>query len=292
LPENQRRAALEALVAINPEAHNPLVSRLLGDAAETMPIRDRCALLLTGINRSEARAELLKILAVAPAHLQSVIAIGLAGSRPGAEKLLEAVGAGKASARLLQERFIELLMQKYPELQGRLAELTRGLPPADQRLQELLRQRHNHFAKARVDIKLGAKVFEKSCAICHQLGGQGAKVGPQLDGVGVRGIDRLLEDILDPNRNVDQSFRATTLALKNGQILSGLVLREEGEVVVLADAQGKEVRIPKKDIEERTVSQLSPMPGNLAEQIPEADFYNLLAYLLAQRVAPGAKAGQ
>jgi putative heme-binding domain-containing protein len=291
-PENQRRAALEALVAINPEAHIPLLSRLLGDTAEAMPIRERSASLLAGINRSEARAELLKILAVAPAHLQSVIAVGLAGSRPGAEKLLEAVGAGKASARLLQERFVQLLMQRYTDLQGRLAELTRGLPPADQRLQELMRQRHNHFVKARVEINRGAKVFEKSCAICHQIGGRGAKVGPQLDGVGVRGIDRLLEDILDPNRNVDQAFRATTLALKNGQVLSGLVLREEGEVVVLADSQGKEVRIPKKEIEERAVSRLSPMPSNLAEQIPEADFYNLLGYLLAQRASPAAKAAQ
>ena len=65
------------------------------------------------------------------------------------------------------------------------------------------------------------------------------------------------------------------------------MLREEGEVVILADAQGKEVRIPKGTIEERTVSQLSPMPANLVEQITEADFYHLMAYLLAQ--APNKK---
>jgi hypothetical protein len=63
-----------------------------------------------------------------------------------------------------------------------------------------------------------------------------------------------------------------------------LVLREEGEILVLADSQGKEVRVDKKEIEEKIVSQLSPMPANLAEQIPEADFYNLLAFLLLQRV--------
>jgi putative heme-binding domain-containing protein len=94
-----------------------------------------------------------------------------------------------------------------------------------------------------------------------------------------------LEDILDPNRNVDQAFRATTLVLKGGQIVSGLVLREEGEIVVVADAQGKEVRVPKSNIDERTVSQLSPMPANLVEQMSEADFYHLLAYLLVQRPA-------
>src|SRR5207253_1198721 len=125
-------------------------------------------------------------------------------------------------------------------------------------------------------------VFEKHCGICHQLGGKGTKVGPQLDGIGSRGIDRLLEDILDPNRNVDQAFRVTNFALKNGQVVSGLLLREEGEVWVLADAQGKEVRVPKSSVEQRQTSPLSPMPANLTDPIAEADFYRLLAYLLSK----------
>src|SRR5205807_179633 len=100
------------------------------------------------------------------------------------------------------------------------------------------------------------QVFDKSCANCHRLGGKGAKVGPQLDGIGIRGPERLLEDLLDPNRNVDQAFRMTTLALGNGQVVSGLLLAEEGEILVLADSQGKEVRVAKKEVEERKVSQL------------------------------------
>jgi putative heme-binding domain-containing protein len=132
----------------------------------------------------------------------------------------------------------------------------------------------------------GAKIFEKHCANCHQLASVGAKVGPQLDGIGLRGLDRLLEDVIDPNRNVDQAFRASTLALKNGQIVTGLVLREEGEVVIVADAMGKEVRVEKKTIDERAVSQMSPMPANVIDQLPEPDFYHLLAFLLNQRTPP------
>jgi len=110
----------------------------------------------------------------------------------------------------------------------------------------------------------------------------------QLDGVGIRGLDRLLEDTLDPNRNVDQAFRSTNLALKNGQTVTGLLLKEEGEILVLADQQGKELRIPKGSVEERSNSQMSSMPANLVDQIPEAEFYSLIAYLLEQRVAgPG-----
>ncbi len=56
-------------------------------------------------------------------------------------------------------------------------------------------------------------------------------------------------------------------------------------MLVLADHQGKEVRVPKASVEERTVSQLSPMPANVVDQVSEADFYHLLAYLLAQKPA-------
>src|SRR5205814_3248891 len=160
---------------------------------------------------------------------------------------------------------------------------TKGLPPADQRVQELLGKRRNAFAAGKPDAGLGAKVFEKHCSACHQIAGKGARVGPQLDGIGIRGLDRLLEDTLDPNRNVDQAFRTTQLVLKKGQVVTGLLLRQEGETLILADNQGKEVRVATKDIEERSLLLLSPMPANVVDLIPEADFHHLMAYLLAQR---------
>jgi hypothetical protein len=53
--------------------------------------------------------------------------------------------------------------------------------------------------------------------------------------------------------------------------------------VVLADNQGKEVRIEKKAIEERATSPLSPMPANWAEAMTGTELNHLLAYLLEQR---------
>src|SRR5262249_6464872 len=150
-----------------------------------------------GINQPAAQAELLKGFMAAPERLAVTIASGLAGSRTGAEKLLEAITAGKASPRLLQERAVEIRLQgvNLPGLKQKMADLTRGLPPADKRVQELLKQRRTGFLQAKTDPVAGMKVFEKHCANCHQLGNKGAKIGPQLDGVGIRGLDRLLEDI-------------------------------------------------------------------------------------------------
>jgi putative heme-binding domain-containing protein len=289
-PEANRRAALSALPAIDPGRAVAPLARVLADAGEPLPLREQAAGSLASANRPEAHAKLLEALQTAPARLATAFATGLAGSGPGAEKLLDAVAAGKASARLLQEPAVgvRLRQTKVPGLRERLAKLTRGLPPADERLQRLIDQRRAAFRKAKTDVALGEKVFTKSCASCHQIANKGTRIGPQLDGIGLRGLDRLLEDILDPNRNVDQAFRATTLTLTSGQQVVGLLLREEGAVLVMADAQGKEVRVARNDVDQKRISPLSPMPANFGEQITEAELSHLLAYLLAQQAPADA----
>ena len=285
--EATRGEALAALQGINPAIAGPLLSSVLANAAAPIGLRERVANLLGAGGRKEATLALLNALPTAPSRLQSSIAAALVVRREGAEGLLDAVTAGKASARLLQEPRVSgpLGNAGVPKLAERLATLQKGLPPADVRVNALIATRRAGFGMAKAEATAGAKVYETACANCHMLGGKGGRVGPQLDGIGVRGLDRLLEDTLDPSRNVDQTFRLTTIALKDGQVLSGLLLREEGEVIVLADAQGKEIRLNKMAVEERSMAPVSPMPSNFAEQIPEADFYKLMAYLLTQRPA-------
>jgi putative heme-binding domain-containing protein len=284
-PEPLRKACITSLVQIDPkEALRPLTELLLNDK-EAIAIREQVAGALAGMNRAEADAVLVQSLGSAPARLQTVIAVGMCGNKQGSERLLQAIEAGKASPRLLQDRAIEIRLQqtKIADVADRLKKLTRGLPPADQKTQELIGKRRDLFVSFKADAAKGQQIFQKNCANCHQIANQGARIGPQLDGIGTRGLERLLEDILDPNRNVDQAFRTSVITLKNGKVENGLFLREEGNVVILADAQGKDVRIEKGQVEERVMSPLSPMPGNFAEQIAEADLHHLLAYLLSQR---------
>src|SRR5690606_658771 len=214
-------------------------------------VRESAAVALANIDRPEARAAVLDSLATLPEALQSTAAAALVRHKEGAGALLEAIAAGKASARLLQERPITIGLEnaQIPKLADRLAKLLDGLPPADQKLQELIDARRESFLAASKDPAAGAGVFETHCGLCHQMEGKGANVGPQLDGIGVRGLDRLLEDLLDPNRNVDQNFRVTNLALADGRVISGLLLREEGQVLVLVDSLGKEIRVPADEVE-------------------------------------------
>lgn len=286
-PEPQRIAAMDANVSLDAAGSVPTLSALLATADEAGGVRNHAAEALGRIDRDEARESLLSTLPLAPSGLQRGIAVALSTTKAGSEALLEAVKAGKASPRVLQESPVQIRMNNagISDLEKRVNELTAGLPPADEAMQAAIDRRRQLFNESHAEAAAGKAIFQKTCAPCHQVGGEGAKVGPQLDGVGVRGLDRILEDVLDPNRNVDQAFRSTTLALADGRVINGLLLREEGDVLVMADAQGKEQRISSSEVDERKVVPLSPMPANVVEPLSETEFSQLLAYLLSQRVA-------
>ncbi|MBI2823662.1 MAG: HEAT repeat domain-containing protein [Planctomycetia bacterium] len=283
-----RVPAIDACVANSAEQSVPVLSGILSDAAEAMAIRQKAAGALAGMALPAAREVLIEQLRAAPEKLSLEIARGLANTRDGGEALLAEVTAGKASPRLLKDGTIEqrLGSSKVSDAHERIAQLTADLPPVDDRLRKLVNARRKGFGEATADLAAGRAVFLKVCAACHQLGDAGAKIGPGLDGVGLRGLERLLEDTLDPSRNVDQAFRATLINTTGGNAISGLLLREEGEVLVLADNQGKEIRIPAAEVAERSVSQLSPMPANVADVMSDAEYYNLLGFLLEQKQKP------
>ena len=176
-----------------------------------------------------------------------------------------------------------------PTLQARHARLTENLEPPSEAIQKQNDTFRTKFVAAKSSSVDGAKVFTQNCAICHQVDGSGALIGPQLDGIGGRGLERILEDTLDPNRNVDINFRSHIIVLKDGDVLSGLFRREEGELLVLADSTGKEITVPKNQIESRRESETSLMPANFGDIIPEKDLQDLMAFLLSKGVPRGDK---
>ncbi|WP_337173684.1 PVC-type heme-binding CxxCH protein [Paludisphaera sp.] len=285
LPEGRRLEALAAVAAIDMPRGLAGLKRVLEDGSLPPSLREAAAVAISGIDRPEARDAIVAALATIPEPIQYTTAAALVRRKDGGEALLKAIAEGKASARLLQRRPIVIGLENagIADVADRIAGLLAGLPPADEQLAELIEKRRADFAAATPDVPAGAKAFETHCGVCHQIGGRGARVGPQLDGIGARGLDRLLEDVLDPNRNVDQMFRTTVLALEDGRVISGLLLREEGKILVMADAQGQEIRVPADEVEERKTVQLSPMPADIAQQIPEREFHDLMSYLLGRR---------
>jgi putative heme-binding domain-containing protein len=277
-----RAAAARALLGSNADKIIPQLAAIVADPNASAPVREKFAAALAEAKSFDA---ITTALSTAPHRLQQSLATVLASSREGGELLLAACANGKAPALLLRDKPLvdRLKAAKMPNLDARIATLTANLPSANAEIEKMITARAATFDSAKADAGLGSEVFARNCAVCHAIEGKGGALGPQLDGIGGRGSDRLLEDILDPNRNVDRAFRMNVITLKNGSVVAGLPRREEGAQLVLADAAGQEMRVTIADIAERKETETSLMPPTFGEIIPTAELNDLLAFLLSKR---------
>lgn len=163
-----------------------------------------------------------------------------------------------------------------------------AVTPPSKETEALVNARRVSFAKAQPDRTKGRAIFETNCSVCHSVSGRGGVVGPQLDGIGNRGADRLIEDVLDPSRNVDTHFRLHELVLRNRSTVLGYVRGEAGQVMLLVDTAGNEQRIAKGDIVTDKELPLSPMPAVFGQTLNQDDFHALIAWLLAEGATKGA----
>jgi putative heme-binding domain-containing protein len=277
-----KAAIAQTLVTFKPNDQLAGLASQIADAGLSDSLREQIIRAIAG--KTSVSEALTNTLRLASHRVQQKLAHALAGSTSGAEFLLQAAADGQISRALLLDRSTKekVLVAKIPDAATRVAKLTEGISAPNEALQKLIEKRRKKFSSAAGDTAEGARLFTQNCAVCHQIGGSGSLIGPQLDGIANRGVERICEDILDPNRNVDPAFRSTLLVLKDGDVASGLFRREEGETIVLAESTGKEISIPKQNVGERRQSDSSLMPENFGEVLSEDQFNNLLAFLLSQ----------
>jgi len=281
--ESARAAALRALTPGEPETAATAIAVL----ASAAPLgARRAAAEVLGLSRlsSAGLAALSGAFEGAPADFALTLATTLAKSDQGAAELLELAVAGRVRLALLRHRYVALALEKRPAaLRERAAALTKSLPPEDARLDALVAYRVGALGSFKPDRTNGAAVFATHCAACHRFRDAGGNLGPSLDGIGSRALPRLVEDILDPSRNVDPTFRLTTLTLKNGETKSGMNLREEAGRVLLRDPHsGEEIAVAKADVAETAPAAISPMPAAFETALKEQEFFDLVDFLRSE----------
>ncbi len=284
---NQRRLfGVELASRFRLDENVSRIGALLSDSTSDNDTRASAASALLKLALPDGVKQTIAVLRNAPTSLQTALARTLASTPEGSGALLTAFSDGQASLGLLRDpALINALKATSPAAAtATLTKLIAKMPPANAELDKLIADRRTAFASAKADAAKGAQVFQTNCAVCHRLGTVGNLVGPQLDGVGSRGADRIIEDVLDPNRNVDRAFRLSLITLKDGTVASGLIRREEGMQLVLADFTGKETTVPLAQVTKREESDTSLMPPAFGQVISPADFNDLIAFLVSQRV--------
>ena len=124
------------------------------------------------------------------------------------------------------------------------------------------------------------------CAKCHAItSDQKGGGAPSLAEAWRRfTVPQMVESLLLPSKQVAGPFRGTTLRTAEGVVLTGLVVSESKKQVELLQPDGSRRMISSVDIEERKLSEQSPMPFGLVKT--PAELRDLLAYLQLQSPLP------
>ncbi|MEM7476565.1 MAG: c-type cytochrome, partial [Planctomycetota bacterium] len=271
----QRASAYQRALAIClgfPRVHGELRRRVLTELFDT----------------SQGKGRLLdEISPLCTEVQQRHIATLLAEDRQGADHLLRLLESGKFATRLLLDaEILAKLKTRLSREQTERLSLLEGSIPKMQRRTRAAYERRIKELRSGLDAGLGnaadgRALFRKQCASCHRIGDEGKQVGPNLDGIGNRGLTRLTEDIFFPNRNVDVAFRATSILTHDDRVLSGLLRQTVDDQISLTDSQGTITRISANAIASRKQLLQSPMPGNFLETLSTQQSQDLFAFLLS-----------
>ncbi len=133
----------------------------------------------------------------------------------------------------------------------------------------------------------GQIVYEDNCSYCHILNGEGEEVGPDLTGVGLKGLAFLEEAILNPAKTITDGYETRVVVENDGRQTIGLLMRDDPDEIDIVKDTGDIVTIARADIKEITIDKtVSVMPSDIPEALTVKDFQDLLSYLMLQKQAP------
>ena len=134
----------------------------------------------------------------------------------------------------------------------------------------------------------GKVVFDRTCAACHLMYGEGGEIGPDLTGSNRANLDYILLNILDPSADIPDSYKMVTVTTHEGQTLVGSIAEENGRRIVLNSVGQKQI-VAKQDIKSRVVSDISMMPEGLLMTLKDDEVANLIQYLRTEEPLGGVK---
>jgi putative heme-binding domain-containing protein len=168
----------------------------------------------------------------------------------------------------------EDLTQRLEAVWGRVRETPGERRDEITRLQSMLTPARLRQA----DLHAGRALFDRSCAACHKMFGNGETVGPDLTGAQRGSLEYLLGNIVDPDAVVGADYRATKILTDDGRLLVGLVTSRNRRTLTIASAARTET-ISLDDIEEELPTETSPMPSGLLQPLSDDEIANLIGYL-------------
>lgn len=277
-----RYAAIQGLGKLKNEQSVTALKKLL-NPNETPEIRQQAIMALGTITSSDNAMTILQEMLLNPKsadfeRLQSLQS--LASSRLGTTWLLTAKSKNELPADLVAETGRLLRSSPHQDLRNKALIAF----PVKAKMDIAKLPSSNELAKQIGSADRGKLLVSNhkdlACTKCHSIQGDGGKIGPDLSMIGIKGSkENLFDSILTPDKAIADQYVQYTIETKNGVVMTGLVVEETADYVVLRDANGKDTKLAMREIEQRSKSAKSIMPDNLASYLTEEELIDVVAYL-------------
>jgi putative heme-binding domain-containing protein len=123
---------------------------------------------------------------------------------------------------------------------------------------------------------------QTQCAKCHRVRGEGGLAGPDLSNLVARDAASVLRDIREPSASIHPDYTGYTVALRDGEALSGFVRAQDPDALTVLGVDGRETRARRADVRELRASSVSLMPEGLLDALSEAEVKDLLTFLVTE----------
>jgi putative heme-binding domain-containing protein len=279
MPESVRVDAIALLGFGEFDAAGPTLAALL-DPAQPQAIQLAALEALANFSSAKVAEEVIsRSRSMSPRVRGEAIAILL--KRPArAAALLKAIERGDIRASELDAAQIRFL-QSHPDSVVKELAVKVLAAPTTQR-QDVV-DAFMPALKLTGDAAHGKTIYAERCISCHRIEDQGFALGPDLKTVQNTGREKMLINILEPNREVAGNFTAYVVNTKDGESVIGLITNESPASVTVRQAYGKESTIARDKIKQIKSQGRSLMPEGLEVGLKPQDFADLLEYLSAAK---------
>ena len=135
-----------------------------------------------------------------------------------------------------------------------------------------------------VDAEAGRRLFYHpqgpACSKCHLANGRGGRIGPDLSRtIGSMNRIQLIQSLLEPSREIAPQYINWTFETDAGLVVSGLLVREDNGMTIVANPEGVLTELNTSQIVSRTPQTVSIMPDKLHEYVTLQELRDLIAFL-------------
>ena len=261
----------------------PAFESLVQDNDAPILVRENAVRALGQMDDPRAAEALLSQFSALPNDLRPMVINAMVLSRSSAKALVDAIRDKKLSLSNMNENHARAVYGfNDPELSKEVAAVwgTIRTERNPERVR-LVDEYKKLFQSRGGDPLKGQAVFTAKCAQCHTIYGHGGNIGPDITGVGRDNLDLVLSNVLDPNLVVGAPYYVHIAKLKNGTVVSGLLVEDSPKQVVLKDPTGT-FTVPRDQLEKLARQNISMMPEGLESTMTKDEFCDLVAFLLTR----------